>query len=204
LHDERRHDVGQDVPQRDAQVRIPDGARRFHVILDLDLEYRRARQAHEDRRRRDADGDHRVGEARSQKRSERDGENQKGAGEHRVGHARNERVDPAADVTGREPDGHAERERNRHGHASCQQRGARAEDHAREHVTADLVGAEPVRCARSLAHCAPARRQRVERRELRREERQQHEEDDDAERDHRAAPPRETAKRAPSRRDFAR
>ena len=74
-----------------------------------------------------------------------------GRREHRVGHARDQRVGPAADVAGEQADRHAERERDRHRDDAGQQRRARAVDHARQHVAADLVGAEPVRGRRRLA-----------------------------------------------------
>ncbi len=35
LHQQRRHDVGQDVAERDAPVRIADGARGLDIVLDL-------------------------------------------------------------------------------------------------------------------------------------------------------------------------
>jgi len=185
-------------------MRVADRARGLDVVLDLDLQHRRASEAHEDRRRRDADRDHRVGKARAEKRGERDRQDQERAREHRVGHARDQRVDPAADVAGREPDGDAQRERDRHGHASGEERRARSEDDAREHVAPDLVGPEPVRGTRPFAHGAPARGERIEGGELRRQKRQQDEEDHDAERDHRSAPPRQAHEHAPPRRDFAR
>ena len=56
-----------------------------------------------------------------------------------------ERIDDAAREARSEADRHADHERDRHRHDTGEQRSARAPDHAREHVAADVVGAEPVR-----------------------------------------------------------
>ena len=61
------------------QVRIADRARRLDVVLDLHRQHLRAREADEDRRGRDADRDHRVGEARPEEGGERDREDQERA-----------------------------------------------------------------------------------------------------------------------------
>ncbi len=65
-----------------------------------------------------------------------------------------------------------------------------------EHVAADLVGAEQVRGGRRLADRAPARLQRIVRRDARREQRQHDEEHDDDQPGHRAATAHEPSQRA--------
>ena len=166
---------GRMCEQRDAPARVADGARGLDVVLDLDRHHLAARQAHEDRRRRDADRDHGVAEARAEEGRQRDREDQERAGQHRVGDAADQRVDPAADDS--RP---AARAARRCASAmpteidAGQQRGARAVDHAREHVAADLVGAEPVQ--RATAACAPSDqlcRDRIVGRDQRREHREQ-------------------------------
>ena len=63
------------------QSRQADRPRALDVILRLDRQHLAACQPDEDRRRRDADGDHRVGQARPQEGGERDGEDQERAGQ---------------------------------------------------------------------------------------------------------------------------
>ena len=114
------------------------------VVLDLHGEHLRPREADEHGRGRDADRDHRVGEAGAQERREGDGEDQEGTGEHRVGDARDQHVGPLAEIARERADGHADGKRDGDRDDAGQERGARAPDHAREHVAADLVGSEPV------------------------------------------------------------
>ena len=71
----------------------------------------------------------------------------------------------------RQADRHAEGERDRDRDDAGEQRRARSPDDAREHVAADVVGAEPVRRRRRLADRAPAGLDRIERREPGREQR---------------------------------
>ena len=121
LHDQRWHDIGQDMPQRNAQVRVAECTGRLHVVLDLDRLHLRAGQADEDRRRRYADRDHCVGEARSQESSQRDREDQKGRRQHRIGDPRDERIGPASGVAREEADRNAKRQRDTHGNQTGQQ-----------------------------------------------------------------------------------
>ncbi len=55
-----------------------DGAGALDIILGLDRQNLAARQAHEDRHGGQADGDHRIGEARAQEGGERDRDDQEG------------------------------------------------------------------------------------------------------------------------------
>ena len=92
--------------ERDAPRGVADRARGEYEFLGLDRQRLPARQPHEDRCRRDADRDHRVGEARTEERGKRDRQDQERAREHRVGQPRDQHdVDPAAGVAGDEPDG---------------------------------------------------------------------------------------------------
>ena len=163
------------MEQRDTPTRIADGARGLDVILDFDRHHLPAREAHEDRRRGHANRDHGVAEARPEERRERNGEDQKWHRQHRVGDAREQRIDPPAEIARDQPERHADRNCNRHRDDAGKQRGARAEDHARQHVTPDIVGAKPVQRGRRLAHRGPALRGRIVGRDQRREYRDQHE-----------------------------
>ena len=79
-----------------------------------ELHVRRFCHLYEHGCRRDPDGDHRVGEAGAEKGRKRDREDEKRARKHRVGNTRDQRVDPAADVTGKQTDRHPERQRDAH------------------------------------------------------------------------------------------
>ena len=186
---------GSTCRERDAPRRIADRARGQHELLGLDGERLSARQPDEHRRRRDADRDHRVGQARAEERGERDREDQERAGEQRVGHPRDQHVRHAARVAGEQSDRHADRQRDQHRHDAGEQRRARAEDDARQHVAADLVGAEPVRGARRLADRVAARRERIVRRDDARRERHDDEAGDDDEADRRGG--RRSSRRRP-------
>ena len=78
------------------------------------------------------------------------GERQHDVGErqHGVGEPGQHRVDPAAEVPGRHPDGHAENGADGRGHEPDQQRDLRAVEHPDEQVAAEGVGAEEERAAR--------------------------------------------------------
>ena len=117
--------------ERDAPRRIADRARGEDEILGLDRHRLPARQADEHRRGRDADRDHRVGEARAEERRQRDREDQERAREHGVGQPRDQHVDPAAGVAREQADGHADRQRDQHRDHAREQRRARAPDDAR-------------------------------------------------------------------------
>ena len=71
--------------------------------------------------------------------------------EQHVDDAHQHRVAPAAEEAGHQADGHAEQRGDGHRAGGRQQRGARAVDHARQHVAAELVGAEPVRALGPLS-----------------------------------------------------
>ena len=132
--------------------RQADRPRALDVVLRLDRQHLAARQPDEDRHRRQADGDHRIGQARAEERGQRDGEDQERAGQQRVGDARDDRrrssrrnsrrASPNGTPIG---DGDGDRDDARH------QRGLRAPDHARQDVAPEIVGAEPVQRRRRLA-----------------------------------------------------
>ena len=148
------------------QRRIADRARGQHEVLGLDRERLAAREADEHRRRRDADRDHRVGEARPEERGERDREDQERAREQRIGEPRDQHVGPAARVAGEQSDGHADRQRDQHRHDAGQQRRARAPKITRD-STSRPISSVPNQCAAdgALRIARPARRERIVRRD---------------------------------------
>ena len=158
-------DVRQHVAPDDPERRVAERARRLDVVLDLDVEHLGARQANEDRHRRDADRDHRVGEVRAEERRQRDRQDQEREGEHRVGQARDQASTTPPTRPAIMPIGTPSATRDRDRDDAGEQRRARAPDDARQHVAADVVGAEPVRRRRRLAYRAPARLDRIVRRE---------------------------------------
>ena len=100
------------MEQRDPPARIAHGARGLDIVLDLDAHHLAPRQPHEDRRRGDADGDHGVAQARSEKRRERNGEDQERAGQHGVGDPADQGVDETAAIARQQPERHANAKRN--------------------------------------------------------------------------------------------
>ena len=174
LHQQRGQDVRQDVEQRDAPARIADGARGLDIVLDLHGHHLPARQAHEDRRGGDADRDHGVAEAGPEERRERDRQNEERDGEHRVGDAREQRVDPAAEIAGDQPERHADRRARSPTEITPASSEARAPKMTRA-STSRPTSSVPNQCSagRRLAHRGPALRRRIERRDQRREHREQ-------------------------------
>ena len=86
---------------------------------------------------------------------------QRREGEDDVHHPHDQRVDPAAEVAGDQPDEDAGDQRQRHHHEADDQRVARAVDQPREDVAAERVGAEQERRAcrpRSRPAASAARR----------------------------------------------
>ena len=106
------------------------------------------------------DRDHHVDDAGPERRGDRHGEDQARNGQLEVGEAHQDLVGPAAEIAG---DGADERADQRADHAprrspaSSETRGAG--DHQRQHVLAELVGAEQVR-APTAAGTAPRCRRR--------------------------------------------
>ena len=108
LHDDRRQHVRQDVAQDDPAVGQADRPRALDVVLGLHRQHLAAGQADEDRHRREADRDHRIGQARAEEGRERDREDQERAGQQRLGDARDHGVEPAAVIAGDEAERHAD------------------------------------------------------------------------------------------------
>ena len=148
LHDQRRHDVGQDVAQRDAQVRVADARARPRRSPRPSPTSTCARV----RRMKIGVAEMPIAIIALVRLGPRNAASA-------IARIRNGQASIASvmreisastqppDVAGEQADRHAERQRDRHRHHAREQRGARAPDHARQHVAADLVGAEPVRGA---------------------------------------------------------
>ena len=99
----------------------------------------------EDRRRGgEGDGQHDVGARGTQRDDDDDVEHQHREGEDGVGEEGEHRIDPAAIEAGEEAGEDADGEGGGSGGGGPDQDGAGAPDHARGHVPAQHVGAEPV------------------------------------------------------------
>src|SRR6516162_10318540 len=79
LHQQRGQDIRQDMNERDSPMRVADRTRGLDIVLDLHGHHLGARQPYEYWRRRNADCDHRIAEARPQEGGERNGKNEKWA-----------------------------------------------------------------------------------------------------------------------------
>src|SRR5215468_6894185 len=178
-------------------MRIADRARGFDVVLDLCVQHLRPRQTDKGRHRRDADRNHRIGEARAEEGGERDGEDEERTSEERVRDAHEEPVEEPADIARDEADRYAAGKRDADRDDAGEKGGSRSEDHPREHVAADLVGAEPMLERRRLAYSGPAGRDRLVGRDERRRDCDQNEEQHDDGTDHGTAPLDEAPNRAP-------
>ena len=149
------------MPQCNAPLRVADCTRSLNEIFDLHRQHLSSCQTNENRCGRHANGNHGVGQAGAQKRRQRDGQNQKRHSQHGVSKTRNRPIDPAAYVTGQQPNGHAQGHGNGHRHQPGQQGSPGTPDHTREHITPDLVGAKQILRTGRLAHRTPAGLQRV-------------------------------------------
>ena len=140
------------MAQRNAVDRIADRPCRLDIILGLDRQSLAAGQPHKNRRRGNADGNHRIAQTRAQKGSQSNGQNEEGAGQHRVGETADQHIGPAAAIARDQAERHADQQRNANRDHACRQRGACSPDDAGEQIAPHLVGAHPVQPARCLAH----------------------------------------------------
>src|SRR5499426_1045588 len=158
--------------ERDSPMRVADRTRGLDIILDLHGHHLGARQPYEYWRRRNADCDHRIAEARPQEGGERNGKNEKRARQNGIGDAPEQRIDEATHIAGNYAYRHADQKRDRDRDDTRQQRGPRTVNHARKHVASDIVGAEPMQRRRRLAHGTPSLQVRIVGRDQRRKQRQ--------------------------------
>ena len=146
---ERRDHIGQDLAHEDMEGRKADGARGGHIVS---LRLRHRLGAHDAAEARPVDDGDR-GDDRSDARAE-DGDEQDRQQDRRKRHpdvdeARNRAVDPAADTSPREARARAGQRRETRGDEGDDQRDPRTIDQARQHVAAEVVGAEVVAGLRS-------------------------------------------------------
>ena len=151
LHQEQSGDVGQDVLDGDQRLALAGGARGEDEFARPDRQRAGAGDAGEDRDVEDADGDDGVDRARAEDRGDHDRREQGREGEDEIVEAHHRFVDEAAARRGqaaeRHADAHADADRDqRH-----RDRVARADHDHRQHVAAEMVGAEPVRRPRAAA-----------------------------------------------------
>ena len=170
--------------ERDSPMRVADRTRGLDIVLDLHGHHLGARQPNEYRRRRNADCDHRIAEARPQEGGEGNGKNEKRARQNGIGDAAEQRIDEAAHIAADYAYRHADQKRDRDRDDTRQQRGARTIDDAREHVPSDIVGAEPMQRRRRLAHGSPSLQVRIVGRDQRRNQRQRDKKRDNEQSEH--------------------
>ena len=140
--------VGQHVAGEHARARDAERPRGLDVAAPGDRRRAAPGQPGVPRPPGDRDGQRRVLGARRQHRGQRERQQQRREGQEDVGDPHDHVVHPAAGGAGDDPQRHAD-QRGQHEHAEHdQQRRARAVDHPREHVAAELVGAEDVPVAR--------------------------------------------------------
>ena len=181
-HDDRRGDVGQDMPQDDLRRAQADGDGRLDVGLLLDGERRGAGDAGKARHEGDGDDHDDVPEAAAERRRDHDREQEFGKGEQEVDDPRHDAVDEAAEIAGGDAERGAEDGGERRRDEAEDQRIAGAVEKARKHVAAELVGAEPMLRRRIGVDAKIALGERIVGRDRRRCERDRDEERDDARR----------------------
>src|SRR5688572_24690409 len=101
-YEDERHDVGQDVARRDAQLIRADGPRRLDEVAAAELEHGGPDEPGEGRPLGQREHEHEVQQARAGDREDRDGEEDDGERELDVDEARDDRVDPAAEQSRRD------------------------------------------------------------------------------------------------------
>jgi hypothetical protein len=175
------------VRHRDLPASEPQRLSREHVVARALLQHRRTQQAREDRHLRRTDRDHHREGRLAQDRGDRDRQQQVRNREDDVDDAHDERVDPAAERAGEQPEDHSSDEAEGGRDDTDQQRRLCTPDELGEHVSAEAV--ETQRELRQLAGPGDVRRSDVlragqsrlgVRREHRGENRHEHEQQDDA------------------------
>jgi hypothetical protein len=185
------------VPAEDDGVVRAVGDRRADVVLLPQRERLAARDAHEPRDRRDPERERRVQQRRPQDRGQADREDQEREREQHVRDPRDHRVDRAAVVAGDQADRDRDRHREDGRQEAGQDRGARAEDDARERVPAEIVRPQQVLARRAFQQGVEVGLIRGVGRDPAREDRHEHDRDDDHERGHRGRPPQEAPSEDP-------
>ena len=145
LHDDRLHDVGQDVADEDAEIGGSEGARGFDVFALAGGQHLGADQAGVADPSADDEGQDEVPQAGAEKGDEGDGQQDTGEREKRVHHDDvDEAVDPSAVVSGERADEGAEQERSGDHRAADDHGVAGSVEDAGEQVAAQFVGAAEV------------------------------------------------------------
>ena len=143
-HDDRRHDVGQDVPPQDAPGRGADrlGGVHVHVLAHRDhggADDARAGDAEQQAERAD---DLRQAGAEHGNHDQQDDE--VGKAHPGIDETLRDQVDLAAEIAGEDADHDGDDRGQRRGGEGDDHRDLRAVEAAREHVAAEIVGAERI------------------------------------------------------------
>ena len=138
-----REAVRQNMAQHDAHGAAPMARAASTILGGPDRQHLAADQPRILRRVDDADGDHRVDQARPQRRDDDEREQQIGKRQQHVDHAHDQRRRPTRHRSrATRPSVVPTNERDAVGDDDREQRRARAVEHAAQHVAAILVGAE--------------------------------------------------------------
>src|SRR5215472_4610773 len=130
------------MAQHDAHhgaTEAPDGLHELAAAQHEDLGAQDARIADP---AAESDDHHESGKARPEDGDDTDGEEDEWEGELGVRHRHDELVDAPSAIARGEPEGGADEAAHDHRGQPDHQRDARAENHAREDVTAEVIGAE--------------------------------------------------------------
>ena len=159
-NEERADKVRHDVDGEDAPGGRAERARRKHEVGLLQRHRLRAHHAGVARQRREHHDQDDGIEARAGERHQRERKHHGREGAERVEEEEKQRIEPARSVAGDHAEHHAAEEGQAGGEQRHEERDARAVQHAREKVAAELVGAEQMQRVR--------RKEAVARRKLRR------------------------------------
>ena len=133
----------QHAPRARAQA-----AGRRHVILLADLQYLAASQTAETRPPHERDGQHSVGQAWAQRCRETKGQDETGNGEKDVCDTHDQVINETAKIAGSGSQGDADAHRDDQHQDPNFQCDAGAQNHPREDIAPEVVGAKPMRCVR--------------------------------------------------------
>src|SRR5918911_2674641 len=123
----------------------PERPRTLDVLLGGNGEHLAPHDADEGRNEADPDGDHGVGEARTERGSQGQRQNQEGEGLHGIDHAHDDPLVPeAAEVAGEEAQQHPDAEGDEHRDDGGGHGDARTEDDARENIPAQIISTHDV------------------------------------------------------------
>src|SRR5215468_3997849 len=164
-HDQRRKGIGQDMAHRDARLAHAHGLRRFDEGQLAQGERVRTDHARHIGDERDRYGNDGILQRWAERRRHHQRQHQERQGLQDIHHALDDEIDPAAEVTGGEPEDDAEAASQHRRADADRERNPRAVDDARIDVATKWIGAQPVGAARGRERERGICRQRIVARE---------------------------------------